>query len=596
MRLTLALLSLLLLVLLSSCFPIPEPDRRLYVAFNAGPGQRPFALLNNTTLTPLPVFPNRIATDIRALQMTTLQGAAVAPRLYATLEGTPGNFVAVQTGTNAILANLTVGNGPAALDLNQAATRAYVANAASNTITVINLLNFTIVTTVALPAGSRPSRLDVDPNGDIWVLNRDAANVTVIDGTAHTIESVIPVPAGPFDLAVNGEGTQAWVTHPAAGSVTLIDTLSRTASPGATGLVNPQAILSYAWFNRILVGTHAGSTTMLHPMTLQPDAPSTAPSNPSGSLHLALNPNSTDFAMVGNGNTIFRSGLPLFTVPDTRTAATSYVRQVETNTPVQLVDSTPRGLRVRLDSTEYTTPVTMNWPLGSPHVLSTFPTQSPGPGVRHLWQSWSHSPSLTSTVAAPAGYSLYNAHFDTQYQVALGPNVTANPSSPDGWYSSGTTVTFSATPPSSGVVFTGWQGLFTTSENPKARVIISPGSVSAIFDPAPQLDYRISARAVLAENGYQHTGVLANSRLDPFTDLRVTALQFTPELGTGSIVNTTSLPRLLGNLGPSPANAPFVITATIPPSLTRWRITLSGTVRNAAGRVVPWSTNTVVVR
>lgn len=86
--------------------------------------------------------------------------------------------------TQTVNTTVTVGSSPRAVAINPATNKIYVANYASNSVTVIDgATNAT--TTVA--AGYIPSAVAVNPGSNkIYVVNEYGSNVTVIDGAAGT--------------------------------------------------------------------------------------------------------------------------------------------------------------------------------------------------------------------------------------------------------------------------------------------------------------------------------------------------------------------------------------------------------------------------
>ncbi|AFQ50386.1 YncE family protein [Burkholderia cepacia] len=104
---------------------------------------------------------------------------------------------------------------------------AYVANARSNTVSVIDESTNAVVTTLAVGAG--PVSLAILPGGaQVYVANSVSNNVSVIDTTTNTVTATIPVGLGPVSIAFTPSGGRAYVANAYAKSVSVIDTATQT--------------------------------------------------------------------------------------------------------------------------------------------------------------------------------------------------------------------------------------------------------------------------------------------------------------------------------------------------------------------------------
>jgi YVTN family beta-propeller protein len=118
------------------------------------------------------------------------------------------------------------------------ARAAYVANAGSNSISVINPTTNTVVATV--PVGANPVRTAVTPNGDrAYVTNAGSNSVSVINTTTNAVVATVPVGANPVDIAITPGGAGAYVTNAGANSVSVINTVTNTVLATVTVGLNP---------------------------------------------------------------------------------------------------------------------------------------------------------------------------------------------------------------------------------------------------------------------------------------------------------------------------------------------------------------------
>jgi hypothetical protein len=153
------------------------------------------------------------------------------------------------------------------------------------------------------------------------------------------------------------------------------------------------------------------------------------------------------------------------------------------------IATNPAGLSITVDSAAITAPQTLQWTPGSQHTLSVTSPQGTG-GTQYLFGSWSDSGAQTHTITAPASATTYTASFTAQYLlttvVSGSGTITANPSSTNGYYNSGASVSLTANP-STGYQFAGWvgtgSGSYTGNNNPASITMNGPVTETASFVP-----------------------------------------------------------------------------------------------------------------
>jgi hypothetical protein len=161
---------------------------------------------------------------------------------------------------------------------------------------------------------------------------------------------------------------------------------------------------------------------------------------------------------------------------------TIYVYRSGTTTGIQ-------GVTIKVDGTSYTTDssgkVQATVSYGS-HTVEVVSPYSPSSGTRYVFTQWSGgSTSNPRTVSVTAATTL-TAYMKLQYQLTVavnpsgGGSVSANPSSSDGYYDSGTSVTLTATA-SSGYAFDAWTGAVTGTSSSDTVTMDGPKSVTANF-------------------------------------------------------------------------------------------------------------------
>lgn len=103
--------------------------------------------------------------------------------------------------------------------------RAYVTNANSDTVSVIDTATDTVITTIAV--GDRPEGVAVLPNGTrVYVVNSLDGTVSVINTATNIVVATVPVGGDPRSVTVTPDGTRAWVSG--YSGTTVIDTATNT--------------------------------------------------------------------------------------------------------------------------------------------------------------------------------------------------------------------------------------------------------------------------------------------------------------------------------------------------------------------------------
>lgn len=111
--------------------------------------------------------------------------------------------------------------------LAQAAPFAYIANAGSNSVSVIDTVTDTVVKTI--PVGATPDAVAVSRHGKrVYVANFGSNTVSVIDGASWTVIATIPVGTHPVAVAVDAFDERVLVANRTSKSATVIDAATNT--------------------------------------------------------------------------------------------------------------------------------------------------------------------------------------------------------------------------------------------------------------------------------------------------------------------------------------------------------------------------------
>jgi YVTN family beta-propeller protein len=128
---------------------------------------------------------------------------------------------------------------------------AYVANYGDNSVSVINTATNGIVATV--PVGIYPAAVAVTPDrGHVYVVNQatcqdsdclsQPSNVSVISTATNSVIATVPVGSYPTGVAITPDGTRAYATNLANGSISVINTASNLVVATIPGLSGPTGI------------------------------------------------------------------------------------------------------------------------------------------------------------------------------------------------------------------------------------------------------------------------------------------------------------------------------------------------------------------
>ncbi|WP_240805642.1 YncE family protein [Streptomyces sp. A1547] len=141
----------------------------------------------------------------------------------------------------AVLAGMIVPLASATPAAAQARTLAYVTNAFSGTVSVIDTATNTVTATI--PVGSRPEGVAVTPDGTrVYVANSDGTTVSVISTASNAVTATITVGRGPRGVAITPDGTRAYVTNSISGTVSVISTATNTVTATVSVGMAPRGV------------------------------------------------------------------------------------------------------------------------------------------------------------------------------------------------------------------------------------------------------------------------------------------------------------------------------------------------------------------
>lgn len=121
---------------------------------------------------------------------------------------------------NTVVATIPVGVTPAGIAVTPNNLYAYVANnnnygiAGSDSVSVLNLTNNTVLTTINDPSFNQPYTVSINPVGTkAYISNSNSSTVTVIDIRTNTVSAVITGFDGPSGMAITPDGLTGYVNN-----------------------------------------------------------------------------------------------------------------------------------------------------------------------------------------------------------------------------------------------------------------------------------------------------------------------------------------------------------------------------------------------
>lgn len=138
----------------------------------------------------------------------------------------PGAVWVIDTSTNAVVAQVTVGMHPAHVVVSPDGRFAYVTNGGDNTVSVIDTAARNLVATI--PVGLFPHGLRISPDGkEIYVANLKGGTVSIIDTASQKDVVQVPVGKGPAQTGFTPDGRFAFVSLSQENAVAMIDPATR---------------------------------------------------------------------------------------------------------------------------------------------------------------------------------------------------------------------------------------------------------------------------------------------------------------------------------------------------------------------------------
>jgi len=127
----------------------------------------------------------------------------------------------INTAAQEKIAEISVGIDPRTVTVDDAGSRAYVANRGSDSVSVLDLATRAVITEVTV--GYRPYGVIVSPTGDrLYVAEQGVDQVRILDTSSLATLAILPTCDRPSGLAISDDGRILYVTHLLTGQVSIL--------------------------------------------------------------------------------------------------------------------------------------------------------------------------------------------------------------------------------------------------------------------------------------------------------------------------------------------------------------------------------------
>ncbi|MDT5013318.1 MAG: hypothetical protein QOH57_4935 [Mycobacterium sp.] len=225
----------------------------------------------------VPVLPSQLSTPTSTKVGYNPMGVAVSSsRIYVANSATNSVSV-IDRSTGSVAATIAVVGTPTAIALSADGTRAYVAG--NNAVSVINTATNTVVGQ-ASTKGGQSFGLALSPDGQrLYVSNTFNNTVSVLDTSkaTPTLMATVAVGVTPGGIAVSPDGTKVYVANFSSGTVSVISTATNAVvgKPIAVG-ANPYGVAVSPDSTRVYVGNFgSNSVSVINAAATTPSVVST---------------------------------------------------------------------------------------------------------------------------------------------------------------------------------------------------------------------------------------------------------------------------------------------------------------------------------
>ena len=260
--------------------------------------------------------PKRCAFRVLVFALAALcrLGTAFAAPFAYIVNADSNNVSVIDVATNTVVKVLTLLpplSNPIGVGTIVGGTRAYVTDIFK--VRVIDTTTNTLISSVSV--GVNPSGVAVSPDGTrVYVANRSSNTVSVIDAANNAVVATVPVGSTPLGVAVNPSGTRVYVTNNGSRTVSAIDTATNAVIatvPVGAGCVGVNAFGTRVYVTNALDNTvsviDATANAVVATIPVEID-PGWLAGDPAGTRVYVANSGSADVSVIDTlSNTVVAS-------------------------------------------------------------------------------------------------------------------------------------------------------------------------------------------------------------------------------------------------------------------------------------------------
>src|ERR687889_2749088 len=170
--------------------------------------------------------------------------------------------------SNIVIDNITSGAAgnlfsPTGIAYDSDNNNIYVTNRGSDTVSVINGTTNTLIDEISMDAIAPSSIVYNSLNNYIYVTNMGSNTVSVINGTSNALVETIPIGLGPYGIAYNQNNGNVYVANSLNGTISVIKGLTNTVNTTfLIGINNTPTGILYDPNNETIFTTNTNSNTL----------------------------------------------------------------------------------------------------------------------------------------------------------------------------------------------------------------------------------------------------------------------------------------------------------------------------------------------
>lgn len=154
------------------------------------------------------------------------EGVGVTPdgkQFYVTCE-TGGEVFAIDTARYQVIGRFTVPVRPRSVDFLPNSNVGFIPSESKGQLNVIDTATPKVITAIDLPAGSRPMKVKVAPDGSrVYVSDGRAGTVSVIDSRTYAVLATVKVGTRPWGIVLSPDGKYLFAANGPSNDVSVVD-------------------------------------------------------------------------------------------------------------------------------------------------------------------------------------------------------------------------------------------------------------------------------------------------------------------------------------------------------------------------------------